>query len=407
MRHKLLLIAVVTVAAVWSLNPAVFAQETNPTPSAAGRDAQMNRLIDELKKEKEIAELKRDIERAKKEERDAEPKAKATPLSSNTTISGDEIEGEIIVFDELKTLMSVISESILKKVPAGSTIAIYNADAVEDLRFYRQSFPMFRLVLQDLSANYCSLANSDDSKKDTPRLLGIAPALAQSANVVGQVADILAYLRTETKLTGKKVDITEASMIAALFGKLRESNNNLRLVYPANYPPEISLFCGTRTVRKPCCTPKPGETCEETIPVFCSETANLFNELYRARRIASESTDGGKGLARINKDFEDFNNLFVDKDGVTKKSAIQKYLDAEEMLEVLKQPNIYLLDIKAISAVGRQRVRKNLFFLSDKVDHSGGVIVEWTLYDKSASVVGSGVETSYSTYRKPTKIDRK
>jgi hypothetical protein len=262
-------------------------------------------------------------------------------------------------------------------------------------------------VLQDLSANYCAVAKNDESRGDSVKMLGIAPALAKSASVVGQVADILAYLRTETKLTGKKVDITEASMIATLFGKLRDSNNNLRLVYPANYPPELSLFCGTRSVRKPCCTPRPGETCEETIPVFCSETANLFNELYRSRRIASDTADGGKGLARINKDFEEFNDLFVDKQGVTKKSAIQKYLDAEEMLEVLKQPNVYLLDIKAIKAVGRQRVRKNLFFLSDKVDHSGGVIVEWTLYDKSSSIVGSGVETSYSAYKKPTKIERK
>ena len=72
-----------------------------------------------------------------------------------------------------------------------------------------------------------------------------------------------------------------------------------------------------------------------------------------------------------------------------------------------KRKDLYYLEIKSLSAIGAQRVRKNLFFLSDKVDYSGGVIVQWTLFDKDGRVRNSGIETSYEGYTKPQNLSEK
>ena len=66
----------------------------------------------------------------------------------------------------------------------------------------------------------------------------------------------------------------------------------------------------------------------------------------------------------------------------------------------------YWLEIKALKAGGNNRTRKNLirYFSGAKVDHSGGVIVEYTLYDKTGAIAYSDKYSYYDGYVEPKKI---
>ena len=100
------------------------AQEISPTPQISEREKKLNQLITELQKQKEIAELERDIAKAQKDSFDAEPKATATPLKSDVVITGEEIEPDIIVYGEMNALMERIGESIKKSAPKKGRIFI-------------------------------------------------------------------------------------------------------------------------------------------------------------------------------------------------------------------------------------------------------------------------------------------
>jgi hypothetical protein len=159
-------------------------------------------------------------------------------------------------------------------------------------------------------------------------------------------------------------------------------------------------------VKKPCCANQNQSECLETRAVYCSETANLFDALYRARRAAFEAGGELPELKKLDKEFDDFNKLFSGKSETAPRSALEKYLNAERTNRLLQASNVYFLEIEAVKAVGKQRIRKNLFFLSDKLDYSGGVIVRWTLFDRDAQVVNSGVVTSYDGFKPPKQLRR-
>ena len=384
-----------------------YTQESSSAVPVTEREKQLNQMIDELKRQKELAELERDIAKAKRDASEANPKPTATPIKSDTIISGEEIEPDIIVFEEMNRAVSKIGISIKKRVPQGATIAVFDDDFVADWKFYSQTFPLFKVVMSDLTENYCQLIGKNEVRVNDSPIKGFAIplGLANGANLIGQVADILSYLRTETKTTGKTVSVLESSLIAQLFNSLSD-RGDLQLFYPRVFSPASPVFCSKQKTRKPCCQNPTDSSCLVEKTTFCSEIAQLYDELYEARRNAMAGGNGSKEFTKLDKDFENFNSLFVDKSNATKKSSLEKYLNAEQFSELRNRQNVYFLDIRSIKAVGAQRLRKNLFFLSDKVDYSGGIIVEYSLFDSETRIVDSGIVTSYDGYKKPKALKK-
>jgi len=141
--------------------------------------------------------------------------------------------------------------------------------------------------------------------------------------------------------------------------------------------------------------------------VYCSEVANLLDDLYRARRTAFVSKNGAPELKKLETYFAEFLRLLSEATPSSAETALNKYLSAEQLEELHKRPNTYFLEIKSVRAVGTQRVRKNLFFLTDKLDYSGGVVLAWTLFDASGKVHNSGIETSYDGFIAPKDLRKR
>lgn len=118
-------------------------------------------------------------------------------------------------------------------------------------------------------------------------------------------------------------------------------------------------------------------------------------------------------LREINNDARTFiNGLTASTDG--KPSKLISFLRAERMRGLqndlfIKQKNYYWLEMEAVSAGGNNRTRKNLilYFTGAKVDHSGGVIIAWKLYNPDGSIKYSGIDQQYDGYKSPKTIKTK
>ena len=65
--------------------------------------------------------------------------------------------------------------------------------------------------------------------------------------------------------------------------------------------------------------------------------------------------------------------------------------------------------MEAVSAGGNNRTRKNLilYFTGAKIDHSGGAIISWKLYNPDGSIKYSGIDQQYDGYKSSKTIRAK
>jgi len=402
--------ALIAIAATWIFFlfiARVFGQDATPTPAPklSPEQARLQAMTEQLEREKRIAELERDIASAEKGTRDAAP-VSVKPNTGGLTLSEDDVARDIIVYRALGQVDVRVAGKLRSAVPRGSTIVIFDAAAFADWTFYRRSLPLFKIVIGDLAADYCQVARgaSGEEKSFQMDSVGAASAIASATNVVGQIADLLSYFRTETTMTGKAVSVTEDAVVADLFSQLRDTSPDLKLLYPKTFALDLPVMSGETTVRRACCTAEKGEACNETRAVYSSEIANALDDLYRARRAAYTAKKESVELKRLDKYFDDFMQMFTAPASGGSDTALRKYINAEQYANLNKRDDLYYLEIKSVKAVGTTRVRKNLFFLADKLDYSGGIVLEWTLFEKSGEVRASGIETSFDGFIPPKQI---
>lgn len=115
-----------------------------------------------------------------------------------------------------------------------------------------------------------------------------------------------------------------------------------------------------------------------------------------------------KRLTRVNERFLSFVDEFV-KVGSNGVNALALFIKSEDIQKTMADTESYWLEIKSVTAGGNNRVRKNLlrYFTGAKLDHSGGVIIEYALYDKTGAVVYSDKLSVYGGYVEPKKIINK
>ena len=103
---------------------------------------------------------------------------------------------------------------------------------------------------------------------------------------------------------------------------------------------------------------------------------------------------------------------FIDeatKVGADGTSPLARFIKSEDIDKAMPGTESYWLEIKSVSAGGNNRTRKNLlrYLTGAKLDHSGGVILEYTLYDGTGAVVYSDKLSVYGGYVEPKVIRNK
>jgi len=159
---------------------------------------------------------------------------------------------------------------------------------------------------------------------------------------------------------------------------------------------------------------KPDQTFKQTLDEALAERVKkLEGEIKTLQEIeivpreaqVKAFTEDVKKLTALNDRFLAFVAEFVkvDSNGV---NPLALFIKAEDIDQIMGNKDSYWLEIKSVAAGGNNRVRKNLirYILGPKIDHSGGVVVEYTLYSKSGAVVYSDKLAVYEGYVEPKRI---
>jgi hypothetical protein len=488
---RLIMVAVFLSASGAALN--LRAQDAAPSPSASPTPtptAEEQRLIDEntlLTLQKTNAELRKGI-------RDAQVKPTATPLGGTATVDTS-IEVEMMSYDALSGVAKKVGDEILDKAPDAKVIAVYSAADIKDWRFYKSTSPAFAGRMETLKSQYQSSVN--------PPGAGLAPlvgAFEAGTTALSSFVDLLAFFRSDVEIKGKDVTIARRPLVNEVLRALRNSDDELVLLNPAEFPPQLidptthlpfesptlvklgelyilkakadKLISNLKELAiKEAKVKEMGETSakntatiaanleaikpiDKSLAVMKAKLNKLKPNSAKAKALQAriaEATEARKKLtdenakltqknvdiaadvatltARIailkgltngitatvedlmalNEQFLAFVADFVKVDASTGTNPLTVFVKAENLDKAMEDPESYWVEINVDKAGGNNRVRKNLirFLTGPKVDHSGGIVIDYTLYDKTGTVIYSDKLSLYRGYLEPKKIQTK
>lgn len=112
-------------------------------------------------------------------------------------------------------------------------------------------------------------------------------------------------------------------------------------------------------------------------------------------------------LKAINAQFDGLVTALTEADaGGT--NTLTNYIRVENLLAALPVESSYWLQLKVINAGGNNRIKTNLlvdiFTGGNRISHSGGVIVEYLLFDSNGLSLASGTVANYTDYIKANKV---
>lgn len=134
----------------------------------------------------------------------------------------------------------------------------------------------------------------------------------------------------------------------------------------------------------------------------------VLNLAIVAKKAAINAIDAPvKTLADLNARFQVFVDQYVKPDA-TGTNMLALFIKSEDIDRIMGNGNSYWLELKSVSAGGNNRTRKNLiwFFAGARLDHSGGVVAEYTLYNEQGAVVRSDKVAYYEGYVEPKRIKK-
>lgn len=363
--------------------------------------------IEKLKNQNEIEELNRTLEEKKKATAEAEKarieaeRAKAEASLPNIdsskapkgTISADEkvkFENQILAYQAMNRIMEVVTEEIQAEIvdKQGSKISLVVFDEkVIPAALAQLDYKLFKARVNSIERDYQEFIATN--RKDTNS--GVAKLSLRDFNNAATASFLLEFLpffRVNKTFKGTSVDLTTKAFVAKLTSKLRESGkSNISVYYPAEYP----LIT------------------EDAIQRILQDINNLDSLRHQAKNIRNLTEEKINELKEINKSFDELVAELTNKNtgksiwqGIASSLSLQliEGSDPNKIIEGSDQNNknkIYFLSVK-ITAGGTNRTSQT--FLRNRLRHSGGVIVEYIVYDRNASIVLSNVHNSYTGFTK-------
>ncbi|MEQ1606547.1 MAG: hypothetical protein ABL999_16935 [Pyrinomonadaceae bacterium] len=381
------------------------------TPAATPAESEE---IRRLKEEKEKADLRKQIAEAKAAEIDAKfPKPTTTPLAGETTIDDNVvIETQIRSYNAMNEVAAQIANSIKDK----KTIAVYDPK----IKAYRSSKQQLEFIFK----RYCNVYQAGNPLVCPGAGAAAAGALTIASSVLGQAVDLTSLLRTNVEIKGKSFTIDEPAIVSAIFASLPK--NGAERYYPAMFPPRISsgaqsdfLTLLERAINARNFTQ--GWLAALDAADAAVRDAKTAPELAvkQAERAAQRATfqtllhpaipldPAIATLKLINDQVQAYITDLLKVDESAGTNALTSYIRTEQ-LESLVGEEGHWLQVKVVAAGGNNRIKTNLlwdiFTGGNRLSHSGGVIVQYFLFNAKGSAVDSGTVTKYLYYVKSNKI---
>jgi hypothetical protein len=148
------------------------------------------------------------------------------------------------------------------------------------------------------------------------------------------------------------------------------------------------------------------------------ETANLGDLEAKLEKLKDELSSDFKpegtlddALAQLkafNAQFDSLVKSIIEVDAASGANPLTNYIRVENLMGALPLCGSYWLQLKVLKAGGNNRIKTNLitdiFTAGNRVSHSGGVIVQYHLFDAYGRSVASDTITEYTNYIKANKV---
>jgi hypothetical protein len=306
--------------------------------------------------------------------------------------------------------------------------------------------------------------------KARPALAGPIPVMTMAKSIFGSFVDLTALLRTTIEIKGQVFDVEELALVSEVFRAIRETNEiqNPALYYPAVFPPNLDFnvdelnsqllseldalnhskayaegladalaetqkeITKTKTaidalkaevaglkIPKSGDIQKPSDgkiaKAEAELNRLQAVLACLLSKLKPTLQNPDKLEDTIARLKAKNEQFAKLVEALVKADNTSGLNSLTSYIKTEMMLTAFKgsqqkDTDFYWLQLKVLKAGGNNRIKTNLivdiFTGGNRLSHSGGVVVEYILFDRNGLAKASAIFTEYSGYVKSGNIKK-
>jgi hypothetical protein len=393
--------------------PKVDTPSANPQSQSDSQDS-LQELKDRLEKLKIEAEIvNKQAEIAEKEKSIAESdknKFKASlPESTITPVNGDIInpekiiiENEIIAYNELDKVSRSITNSIIKKIPAQSSILIHDDTLIAKASSYGLLYRFHKQELNYLTELYKNQFEiiqkaKDDNKltqeqqvADSQSLTTVLRTPSIATSFLKQIAEFTSLFKQDTTLNTVAINIPKDVLVSQIAANLQSSSSSNITIYD----PKLNSINLEKLIDFQNSLDILYKHKLEAIKAILELEKNYADNEIRANLIDE--------LSQLNKQFDESIDKLLELNQETKKPLFILLLEGATIDEFLSQENSYMLHL-TLKVEGSYRLRKNIF-TGTNLRRSSGVAVNYILLNKKGKLLDSNMLYSNSPYIKGDEI---
>jgi len=300
-------------------------------------------------------------------------------LQGSISISDNQsIEAEASAYRTMRQVMTEIAKKIEAKVPASGTLLILTADD-------RAAVSTARLFLADMDLLKTAYENHAEA---TLEGIPISAVLIGAGALAKTASDVMALFRTDTELKARAVSIPEEAVIAELAGQL----TGRVLYYPAGFPAyaegtteTVQLLAPLQEARE-----KANSRHRKSVAVLAKKISETKIDDEKAAATASKQALEDQWSA-IEAAFSAFTNALRSRDATTGFTPLAQIIRGRWLQARLHAPDseAFALTLRVLHSGGTY-VLKKTFWKGTTLMQSGGIIVEYMLFDKDGILVKGG-----------------
>jgi hypothetical protein len=292
------------------------------------------------------------------------PGSTVTPLDASTTADATaNIEAYILAY----RMLDRVAEKIVKLVePHVKSVLIHNAPDLAALGAYRA----FQGQMKELTAEYDAIA--PEIAKEV--VATAAAAIATVTTTVMSVIELLALFRTQRTIQGVVIAEDDVPLYTQVAGRLVAKNKSVFIsqLYPVGIEPRISA--GIQKLL--------GDVRARAVAA-----ATRVSKLTDPQKTDAQTRL--KAIDAIRIGYEELLTKVVTPDGAPFLASLLRGAAVDAKLATAS-----VLYLKVIKTGGANETTKSL--VSSRIWHSGGIIVNFVLFEKDGSVKLASTVNAYS-----------
>jgi hypothetical protein len=310
------------------------------------------------------------------------PPSDTKPIDAKTTVDANVVfEAHVLAYRMLRRVAGRIADHVHGKLPEDRALLIHTDTDMTALTAFRT----FVAQVSELGSAYDALAPKE--QPPNAQFLFAAVGVVAATATIKTVVDLVALLRTERNISGVAVTIEDMALISEVGGAL--ARNDRKVFVTQLYP-----------------LPVDGGAIERRLDGLRRQ-AVAAAERVDALESPTEKTTSRERLQQLDVIRKGYENLFtnlpssapafplaigVPDPGGNAVTTLVRGAGVDALLS--REPGSSVLYLKVLKAGGSNETKRNL--VRSKLEHSGGVVVNYILFDEDGSILSSSTADVYS-----------